>query len=109
MIKFCFSCLSEKDTKNKEIYPYPDDDITDEPISQLFVIPVDDPNQPGFRICLICFECFHKLRLINGPDQWMSRSEWEYLNPKINFDNLPKDNLKYPARWNPELYEINLV
>jgi hypothetical protein len=79
----CLACGVEKDTNVKEIYPYPDEGIIDEPIEPLMKI--DCQSDSGWRVVTVCHECFHKL----DPDMWISEAGWQALNPKTPFQQLP--------------------
>jgi len=83
MQKKCLACGVEKDTSIKEVYPYPDDGIIDEPIEPLMNI---DCQGADWRVATVCHECFHKLE----PDMWISDRCWLALKPITPFDQLPK-------------------
>lgn len=106
MIKRCFSCGIEKDTKLKEFYPYQSEVInTEEPINQLFVIDCSPKGHGPYRICVLCHKCFHFLEENDGPDMWMMEVEWESLKPLIPFNKLPIFDHTLENRYNPEIYE----
>ena len=84
MIK-CQACGTDKDMEAREVYPFPDDGITDSPIEPIFTLDCEDAKNFLFRTAKVCHACFHKL----NPDLWISRRCWESLNPVTNFDDLP--------------------
>lgn len=80
----CLACGVEKDTSIKEVYPYPEDYLIDEPIDPLMTI--DCQGDRDWRVVTICHECFHKLE----PDQWISERCWRSIDPVTPFEALPK-------------------
>jgi len=89
MIQKCLACGVEKDTSIKEVYPYPEDGLIDDPIRPLF----SDIHCEGgigypsdWRVVTVCHECFHKLNV----DMWISDDCWLSLNPITPFEQLPK-------------------
>lgn len=87
----CQACGVEKDPKVLETYPYPEDDLWDEPIEPLLEIACQDyvgiPNPGPFKKVLVCHACWHKL----DPDMWISRNGWEALNPKVPWIELENE------------------
>lgn len=79
----CLSCGVEKNTGEKEVYPYPEDGMVDEPIRPVFFLDCQDGED--WRKVVVCHECFHRL----APDQWISRRCWETLEPMTPFEALP--------------------
>jgi hypothetical protein len=79
----CLSCGVEKDTEVKEVYPYPDDGLVDDPIRPVSFLDCQDGRD--WREVVVCHECFHRLE----PDQWISRRCWETLEPVTPFGALP--------------------
>jgi len=84
MTQKCLACGVEKDTSIKEVYPYPDDGLIDEPIESLMTI--DCQGTKDWRVVIVCHACFHKLDV----DLWISERCWQSLNPIVPFDQLPK-------------------
>ena len=79
----------EKDTEVKEVYPYADDGMIDEPIEPFFTLDCDGPRFGGvtdWRKVAVCHGCFHKLDV----DMWISSNCWQSLNPITPFEQLPK-------------------
>ncbi|MCW1912707.1 hypothetical protein OJ996_03925 [Luteolibacter sp. GHJ8] len=89
MIEKCLACGIEKDSSVKEIYPYPDQGLIDDPIDPFFTIDCQE-LRPGeesdWRVVRVCHECFHRM----DPDMWISREGWESLEPVTPFETLPK-------------------
>ena len=87
MTEKCQGCGAEKDPAVLEVYPHPEDHITDRPISPFFSLDVEDWNllDGPFRTCRVCHECFHKLE----PDMWISSKGWDSINPVVPFKDLP--------------------
>jgi hypothetical protein len=112
----CLSCLTEKDPKSLERYPYSDryDGIdTETPGTPLCLIECQsnhriDNEHCEFRMAVMCYECWHRLaQNTHGIDMWISERCWDTLNPKTPFSKLPKtlyDNENHPV-WDPEAYE----
>lgn len=89
MIKKCFACGTQKDLDIEVRYPYELDSLdTEDSISPLLVIGVEGTID-GFRMILVCHECWHKLDTDGGLDIWISQRHYESLNPVIPFDKLP--------------------
>lgn len=84
MKKQCLACGVEKDTMVKEIYPYPEDGLIEEPIDPLFDLDCQGANE--WRKVVVCHECFHRL----DPDCWISDAGWMLLDPITTFEKLPK-------------------
>jgi len=84
MRKRCLACGVEKDDSVKEVYPYPDDGLIDDPIDPFMMI--DCQRERDWRVVTVCHECFHRLQ----PDQWISDLCWKSLNPLRSFEELPK-------------------
>lgn len=80
----CLACGVEKDTEIKEVYPFPEDGLIDEPIEPL--MRVDCQGTADWRVVTVCHTCFHKLEV----DMWISESCWRSLNPITPFEHLPK-------------------
>ena len=80
----CQSCGTPKDPSAPEVYPYPDDGLTDRPIDPLMEVAVE-PSGGRWKSATVCHHCFHRL----SPDLWISRACWESLNPAVGFDQLP--------------------
>lgn len=84
----CHGCGVEKDFKDKEKYPYPEDilfgDAQIDPLFQIDCQPYKF-NDAGWKRVTICHNCFHKLQ----PDMWISRDCWESINPVVPFNELP--------------------
>jgi hypothetical protein len=83
----CDGCGVERDPEALEVYPHPEDGITDEPIPPFF----DVDCQPGdadvprvWRTVRVCHACFHRL----GPDMWIDRRGWEAISPAVPFEQL---------------------
>lgn len=98
---YCYGCGVEKDLKCHEVYPYPEDGITEELIGPMLVIECCQRGES--RACVICHECFHKLQ----PDQWINRKQWDGLSPEIPYERLP-ELLLYglDKTWMPQHYPI---
>jgi hypothetical protein len=77
------ACGVEKDTESKEVYPYPEDGLVDDPICPIFNLDCQDGRD--WRCVVVCHECFHRL----DPDMWISRGCWEALSPITPFEELP--------------------
>ncbi len=84
----CLACGVEKDASIKEVYPYPEDGLIDDPIE-----PFMSNDRGGFgpgwsdwRVVTVCHHCFHKLDV----DMWISESCWQSLNPITPYEQLPK-------------------
>jgi hypothetical protein len=104
----CFSCGVDKDLSKEAIYPYPEDEtFCDEPISQLLPIECQGKNGQGYRMVIICHDCWHRLEQGVGVDMWIGEKGWEFLNPVVPFDKLPK--VKYydskQTNWNAGSYD----
>src|SRR5947208_378125 len=84
MRRRCLACNVEKDPSAKEIYPYADDGLIDDPIEPFMTI--DCQRGGDWRVVTICHECFHKLQ----PDLWINDVGWKSLNPITPFEELPK-------------------
>lgn len=80
----CLACAVEKDRSVKEVYPYPEDGLIDDPIDPM--MDIDCEGESDWRRATVCFECFHKL----NPDLWISEAGWQSLDPITPFDQLPK-------------------
>ncbi len=80
----CLACGLEKDTSINEVYPYPEDGLTDEPIKPLMTI--NCQGTADWRIVTVCHSCFHKL----NADMWISEQCWQSLNPLVPFEALQK-------------------
>jgi hypothetical protein len=87
----CHGCGVEKDETVSEVYPYPDDNITQEkpikPFMQLDCEGVDEEGDDSGTVksVTVCHGCFHRLQ----PDMWISQRCWESLNPVVPFEELP--------------------
>lgn len=79
----CMACGVEKDPLRKEVYPYPEDGIVDEPVTPLWEL---DCQGADWRWVLVCHDCLHKL----DADLWISDRCWRSLNPIVPFEKLPK-------------------
>jgi len=106
----CFRCGVVKDLNVREVSPYHEDDgLIDESIAPLHVLDClsDGPDSPegagGWRIVVVCHECFHRLL----PDMWISENCWKAINPWIPFDKLPfaSDLISGDQKWNPIHYQ----
>ena len=96
MKRRCLACGIEKDASLKEVYPYPEDGLIEDPINPFLTIDCEGPRIDGvvdWRVVTICHDCFHKL----DPDQWISARCWASLHPLIPFEQLPK--LELPKRY----------
>jgi hypothetical protein len=83
-MKRCHGCGIEKNPEIEEIYPYPEDGITHEPVSPFFNLEVE-PTIPGqWKIVNVCHQCFHKL----DPDMWINERIWESIQPTTPFSKL---------------------
>ena len=78
----CLACGVEKDPALKEVYPYPQDGLIDEPIAPLKTIDCQGPND--WRVVTVCHDCFHKLDV----DMWIGEQCWRALNPITPFEEL---------------------
>ena len=100
----CLACGAVKDTSVKELYPYPEDAITDDrPMAPLFVI---DCRGVDWRVVIVCHHCVHRL----DPDLWISDHCWTALNPITPFHELPfplKDENTRSTRFDVEAYATN--
>ncbi len=87
----CHGCGVEKDETVLEVYPYPEDHITQskpiKPFMQLDCEGMDanDDDSGVVKSVTVCHNCFHRLQ----PDMWISQRCWEALNPVVPFDDLP--------------------
>lgn len=84
----CHGCGAVKDPAAREVYPYPEDDVTTaRPVSPLFELDVE-PHERGaaFKVATVCHHCFHRLQ----PDMWISQRGWEAINPVTPFGDLPE-------------------
>ena len=81
----CLACGVEKDTSIKEVYPYPEDGLIDEPVKPLMTLDCDGGGG-DWRVVTVCHECFHKL----DPDMWISDRCWLELHPITPFERLPR-------------------
>ncbi|RBP40565.1 hypothetical protein DES53_108272 [Roseimicrobium gellanilyticum] len=79
----CMACGVEKDPLKKEVHPYPEDGIVDDPVSPLWMLECQGAD---WRWVMVCHHCFHKL----DPDMWISDRCWRSLNPITPFEKLPK-------------------
>lgn len=89
MIGKCSACGLEKDSSIKEVYPYPDDGVIDDPIDPFFTIDCQGPwlgESSDWRAVRVCHECFHRLE----PDMWISIECWQSLAPVTPFEELPR-------------------
>jgi len=85
----CQACGVEKDSSIKEIYPYPEDGLVDDPIAPLMSIDCQGPVVEGgtdWRVVTVCHACFHKLDV----DMWISGRCWAALTPVTPFEQLPR-------------------
>lgn len=85
----CQACGVEKDTEVKEVYPYPNDGVTDGPIGPFFTLDCQGPRLDeisDWREAKCCHNCFHKV----DADMWISLHRWQSLNPSVPFEKLPK-------------------
>jgi hypothetical protein len=80
----CLACGVEKDRSVKEVYPYSEDGLIDDPIDPM--IAIDCQGGADWRRATVCFDCFHNL----SPDMWINEAGWQSLNPVTPFDQLPK-------------------
>jgi len=88
----CLACGVEKDPAQKELYPYDDGQVQDEPIAPLYRLDVQGPAIPNhpmgyseYRETVVCHECFHRLE----PDMWISEECWKRLSPVTPYNLLP--------------------
>lgn len=79
----CLACGVEKDRSVKEVYPYPEEGLIDDPIDPM--MDLDCQGKADWRRVTVCFDCFHRL----SPDLWISEAMWKALNPIKPFDQLP--------------------
>jgi hypothetical protein len=79
----CMACGMEKDPLKKEVYPYPEDGMVDQPVTSLWQL---DCQGGDWRWVVVCHHCLHKL----APDMWISDDCWRALNPITPFEKLPK-------------------
>ena len=89
MKKRCLACGVEKDISVKEVYPYPEDGLIEDPIDPLSTIDCEGPrigDVKDWRVVTVCHHCFHRL----NPDQWISDKCWASLKPVTPFEQLPK-------------------
>jgi len=85
----CLACGIEKDSSVKEIYPYLEDGLIDDPIDPFMTLDCQGPrvsDVTDWRVVTVCHHCFHKL----DPDMWISDDGWRSLNPVTPFEQLPK-------------------
>jgi hypothetical protein len=95
----CLACGSEKNTSEKEVYPYPEDGIIDDPICPLTVI---ECRGSDWRAVIVCHHCQHRL----DPDMWISDRCWSSLKPNTPFDQLPFPAEDTGIRFDVETYAI---
>lgn len=84
----CQACGVEKDSLIREIYPYPEDGIIEDPIEPLMSIDCQGPVVEGvtdWRVATVCHACFHKL----AADMWTNDRSWSALMPVVPFVHLP--------------------
>lgn len=106
LVKRCLSCDAKKNLLIETIYPYPEDEsLCDEPIPQLLTIEVQG-NQGGYKMCVMCHECWHKLCISRGIDMWIGQACWGSLNPITPYQRLPEVqyNEKGHIEWRAERY-----
>ena len=93
----CFACGAEKDLTVKAVYPYEGDCLTTEvPIPQLLTLPCA-PNErgSGFRMAVLCHECWHLMEMDDALDLWLGQEYWDSFGsnggraPAIPFERLP--------------------
>jgi hypothetical protein len=84
----CLACGVEKDASIKEVYPYPEDGLIDDPIEPFMSIDCGGfgPGWSDWRVVTVCHDCFHKLDV----DMWISESCWQSLNLITPYEQLPK-------------------
>jgi len=99
----CHGCGVEKDPSVKEVYPYPSDGLTDDPMEPLITFDCSvSPGGGGWKMVIVCHECFHRL----DPDMWICQSIWESINPVVPFDSLPSPyDGPYQHRYELSSYE----
>ena len=89
MTQRCLACGVEKDASVKEVYPYPEDGLIDEPIDPFMIVDCQGPRfseATDWRVVTVCHHCFHRLDM----DMWISEGCWRSLNPVTPFEKLPK-------------------
>lgn len=84
MEQSCLACGVLKDPSIKEVYPYPEDGLIDEPINPLMTLDCQGPLG-DCRVVTVCHACFHRL----DPDMWISDRCWLSLDPVTPFAQLP--------------------
>ncbi len=83
----CQACGVEKDPAVKEVYPYPEDGLSDGPMNPFlkldcaFITPI---NQ-DWRVATVCHACYHRI----NPDGWIDERKWTPLDPITPFEDLP--------------------
>jgi hypothetical protein len=92
----CYGCGIDKDVNTKEIYPYEEDSITDEPICPLSVIECETEHVD--KAVVVCNECYHKLQ----PDMWISERCWNAIDPVVSIEKLP--DIVKENKWKPLSY-----
>ena len=117
----CFSCGVDKDLTQKETYPHSDDKLDNEdPIIPLCCIECQPAERgTGYRMLVLCHDCWHRLEGDSGPDMWTAQRHYEELNPLVPFNMLPfakpavTCNVEDPAKiredtrngkWHPKSY-----
>jgi hypothetical protein len=104
----CLSCGADKDLSVESVYPYPEDEcLCDDPIPQLLTIDCQGRNNTGYRMSIMCHDCWHRLHMAGGIDMWIGEACWESLNPVTPFAQLPavKQNEKGHPIWDAKKYE----
>lgn len=96
----CLACGVEKDTSVKEVYPFPEDGMIEEPVEPLFGVECQGSFGKGWRMAIVCHTCLHKL----APDMWISEQCWLNLNPITPFEQLPTPSKDANTRFVVETY-----
>jgi hypothetical protein len=83
----CHICLCNKDLAIKEVYPYEEDGLIDEPIDPIIKVDVqpEDGDEANWRIAQCCHKCFHDLNV----DMWISERCLKVVGSKTPFTELP--------------------
>jgi hypothetical protein len=84
----CLCCGADKELGILTTYPYDGTLTREAPVEQLLCI--ECQGTTGFRMAIMCHECWHKLEVTRGIDMWIGQECWDSLDPATPYDQLPE-------------------